>query len=52
MLNYIARRLGIALIMLIGIVLSFTVINLPPGDFASRYRAIFDRPRYSGRGGR
>jgi len=38
MLNYILRRLVIAFFMLIGIgVVSFVVIKLPPGDFASRY---------------
>ncbi len=39
MLNYILRRLMIAFFMLIGIgVVSFIVIKLPPGDFASRYQ--------------
>jgi peptide/nickel transport system permease protein len=38
MLNYILRRLVIAFFMLIGIgIVSFVVIKLPPGDFASRY---------------
>lgn len=41
MLNFIARRLIIAFFMLIGIgFVSFTVIKLPPGDFASRYKAF------------
>lgn len=45
MLNYILRRLIIAFFMLIGIgVVSFIVIKLPPGDFASRYRQfLLDR---------
>jgi peptide/nickel transport system permease protein len=38
MLSYIVRRLVIAFFMLIGIgVVSFVVIKLPPGDYASRY---------------
>ncbi len=38
MLNYILRRLVIAFFMLIGIgIVSFVVIKLPPGDFATRY---------------
>jgi peptide/nickel transport system permease protein len=38
MLSYILRRLIIAFFMLIGIgIVSFIVIKLPPGDFASRY---------------
>ncbi|MBE0696914.1 MAG: ABC transporter permease, partial [Anaerolineaceae bacterium] len=45
MLNYILRRLVIALFMLIGIgIVSFVIIKLPPGDFASRYRQyLIDR---------
>lgn len=45
MLNYIIRRLVIAFFMLIGIgIVSFVVIKLPPGDFASRYRQyLIDR---------
>jgi peptide/nickel transport system permease protein len=45
MLNYIFRRLIIASFMLIGIgVVSFIVIKLPPGDFASRYQQyLIDR---------
>jgi peptide/nickel transport system permease protein len=45
MLNYIFRRLLIASFMLIGIgVVSFIVIKLPPGDFASRYQQyLIDR---------
>lgn len=45
MLNYIFRRVVIAFFMLIGIgVVSFIVIKLPPGDFASRYRQyLIDR---------
>ncbi len=39
MLNYVFRRLIIAIFLLIGIgVVSFIVIKLPPGDFASRYQ--------------
>ncbi len=39
MLNYIIRRLLIAALLLIGVgVVSFTVIQLPPGDFASNYK--------------
>ncbi len=39
MLNYIFRRLIIAFFMLIGIgVVSFVVIQLPPGDYASAYQ--------------
>jgi peptide/nickel transport system permease protein len=45
MLSYIFRRLIIAFFMLIGIgVVSFIVIKLPPGDFASRYQQyLIDR---------
>ena len=39
MLNYILRRIVIAFFLLIGIgIVSFIVIKLPPGDFASRYQ--------------
>jgi peptide/nickel transport system permease protein len=39
MLNYIIRRLIIAFGLLIGVgLVSFTVIQLPPGDFASNYK--------------
>jgi peptide/nickel transport system permease protein len=39
MLNYILRRLFIAFFLLIGIgIVSFIVIKLPPGDFATRYQ--------------
>jgi peptide/nickel transport system permease protein len=38
MLNYIMRRLVIAFFLLIGIaIVSFVVIKLPPGDYASSY---------------
>ena len=45
MLSYIFRRLIIAFFMLIGIgIVSFVVIKLPPGDFASRYQQyLLDR---------
>lgn len=45
MLSYIFRRLVIAFFMLIGIgIVSFLVIKLPPGDFASRYQQyLIDR---------
>jgi peptide/nickel transport system permease protein len=45
MLNYILRRLLIAVLLLIGIgIVSFVVIKLPPGDFASRYQQfLIDR---------
>ena len=45
MLNYILRRLLIAFFMLIGIgIVSFIIIKLPPGDFASRYQQyLIDR---------
>lgn len=45
MLSYILRRLVIAFFLLIGIgIVSFVVIKLPPGDFASRYRQyLIDR---------
>jgi len=40
MFNYIARRLVIAVFMLLGVAfVSFVVIQLPPGDFASNYKA-------------
>jgi peptide/nickel transport system permease protein len=40
MVNYIFRRLIIAFFMLIGIgIVSFIVIKLPPGDYASTYEA-------------
>ncbi len=45
MVNYIIRRLIVAFFMLIGIgIVSFIVIKLPPGDFATRYRQfLIDR---------
>jgi len=45
MLNYILRRLVIAFFLLIGIgIVSFVVIKLPPGDFATRYQQyLMDR---------
>ncbi|MBZ0289525.1 MAG: ABC transporter permease [Anaerolineae bacterium] len=45
MANYILRRLVIAFFMMIGIgIVSFIVIKLPPGDFASRYQQyLIDR---------
>jgi peptide/nickel transport system permease protein len=45
MANYIIRRLIIAFFMLIGIsFVSFMIIKLPPGDFASRYQQyLMDR---------
>ncbi|MBZ0301262.1 MAG: ABC transporter permease [Anaerolineae bacterium] len=45
MLSYILRRLTVAFFLLIGIgIVSFVVIKLPPGDFASRYRQyLIDR---------
>ena len=45
MLNYILRRLIIAFFLLIGIgIVSFIIIKLPPGDFASRYQQyLLDR---------
>ncbi len=40
MLSYILRRLLIAIVLLLGVALvSFIVIQLPPGDFATRYKA-------------
>ena len=39
MVNYILRRLLISIVVLLGIgMVSFTVIQLPPGDFASSYK--------------
>jgi peptide/nickel transport system permease protein len=39
MINYIVRRLLISIFLLLGIgLVSFTVIQLPPGDFASSYQ--------------
>jgi peptide/nickel transport system permease protein len=39
MLNYIVRRLLISIVLLLGIgLVSFIVIQLPPGDFASSYQ--------------
>jgi peptide/nickel transport system permease protein len=45
MVNYILRRLLIGAFLLVGIALvSFIVIKLPPGDFASRYKQqLIDR---------
>jgi peptide/nickel transport system permease protein len=45
MLSYIIRRIIIAFFLLIGIgIVSFAVIKLPPGDFASRYQQyLIDR---------
>ena len=41
MLNYIVRRLLIAAVMLFGVAfVSFVVIQLPPGDFATSYKAF------------
>jgi peptide/nickel transport system permease protein len=41
MLSYILRRLIIAVFMLIGVAfVSFVVIQLPPGDFASSYKGF------------
>ena len=41
MLNYILRRVAIGFFMLIGIaIVSFVVIKLPPGDYASRYEGF------------
>jgi peptide/nickel transport system permease protein len=41
MLNYIVRRLIVAFFMLIGVAfVSFVVIQLPPGDFASSYKGF------------
>jgi peptide/nickel transport system permease protein len=41
MVNYIIRRLIIAVFMLLGIALvSFVVIQLPPGDVATNYKAF------------
>ncbi len=40
MLNYIIRRLIVAFFLLIGVgIVSFVVIQLPPGDFATTYKA-------------
>ena len=40
MLSYIFRRIIIAFFLLIGIgIVSFIIIKLPPGDFATRYQA-------------
>ncbi len=40
MLSYIVRRIIIAFFLLVGIgIVSFIVIKLPPGDFATRYEA-------------
>jgi peptide/nickel transport system permease protein len=40
MLNYVLRRIIISFFMLIGIgIVSFFVIKLPPGDYASTYQA-------------
>jgi len=39
MINYIVRRLLISIVLLLGIgLVSFAVIQLPPGDFASSYQ--------------
>ncbi len=39
MLRFILRRLAIAVVLLFGVALvSFIVIQLPPGDFATRYK--------------
>jgi peptide/nickel transport system permease protein len=39
MINYILRRLFVAIFLLIGVgIVSFVVIQLPPGDFASTYK--------------
>jgi peptide/nickel transport system permease protein len=41
MLSYIIRRLIIAIFLLMGIaIVSFVVIKLPPGDFATRYQGL------------
>lgn len=39
MLNYILHRLGTSLLLLVGIsIVSFVIIQLPPGDFATTYK--------------
>jgi peptide/nickel transport system permease protein len=45
MLSYILRRIIIAFFLLIGIgIVSFVIIKLPPGDFATRYQQyLLDR---------
>lgn len=41
MVNYIMRRLLISVVVLLGIsMVSFAVIQLPPGDFASSYKSF------------
>ena len=41
MLNYIIRRLIVAVFLLLGVAfVSFMVIQLPPGDFATSYKAF------------
>lgn len=41
MLNYILRRLAISVVLLIGIsAISFFIIQLPPGDFATTYKTF------------
>ncbi|HXF60889.1 MAG TPA: ABC transporter permease [Caldilineaceae bacterium] len=41
MISYLLRRLGISIILLIGIsIVSFIIIQLPPGDFASTYKTF------------
>ncbi len=41
MVNYIIRRLIVAVFMLLGVAfVSFVVIQLPPGDFATSYKAF------------
>jgi peptide/nickel transport system permease protein len=41
MINFILRRLLISLLVLLGIsIVSFAVIQLPPGDFASSYKSF------------
>ena len=46
MINYVIRRLVIALFMLIGIAfVSFLVIQLPPGDMATAYKSFLLQQR-------
>ncbi len=41
MFNYIVRRLAISVVLLFGIAaISFFIIQLPPGDFATSYKAF------------
>lgn len=52
MVGYIIRRIAVAIPVLIAIsVISFVIIQLPPGDFGDRYKQGPHRARWLDRNG-